>query len=1160
MAKVSLTRAVAGMKASSDRAGGGVLWRTREEAGDGDEEAAEWDEERVVLSDDFTAVKLHQLAITLRPLTTGGSGGRPMLTASRWEVRKAIMSLCRSQPTMFEIEATDKSASIRVAFSAAADADALSRSLRGVTVKIKGVKLHAFVREVSESAVLSEGEDWAASTWGSRVLSADTVTGREAVFDSLEPGKRPDTIVLRGIPANWLGGRGKAAEGTEAPGLEEIMSKFGPVRAVEVQPSAPIDSSIDSSDAAAAFAGGGGGGGQRSSKKSGRPSADFDVNALLENMPKPRALAKDKGGGSKGSGSRPGGRSGGSGSAGLVLGGDILSVGLHVDAWVQFASFLGFQGALEAMRAKTLQKAGAELVCEYRLGVDTSGFMTEDRRRERVIDRAEKAREEERRKASIEKARGQLALLWEGLRGLRDAVAEDGRPALEDATKPTLQKVTGHVEGAEALLGVREVLVDEPAATAAVAHARGEVAIARLSVRKAKAAVDRAEEEERIRIEREKDRGLRDAARATLVQLRESLSQGLALVAAERQHRGIKPQADRAAALLDEVSEACSKEGGSEAFGGTAEGGLVADARRATETAITRACMLQRYLSTCARLKTLKATIATTVDHPPADGGSGDNNKGSLLAAQVEVAETVLSRDLEGLSEGDLLLMWESAEEALGVADGLLESLKLVKAARHRLADTRAAVASGDPSLRSSEGIMRLIAAAVMSTARAQREGAVKHLAAAATAGGNSVTSPAETADRWRRAAISADSDVAAAMREVERVTGELRDKHRREEEEQAWRKAQEERRVREEEAQRLERQARAAEREMIERRQAEARISAMELRRNEMVEQVRNKAARKRLQEQFRAQQAARDAAGRKKDSGGSKKHAESPSMADRWTLEEGLVQVADGGNHNSGTLAPTPGVAAAAPGAAGAPSTVAGPKSPGGNNKGERRDSAKVSQAEALATASTAVAATAVVPRDPGDDRWGMNDGAADLAERGVELEGGGAGLYLPPPPDWPPGASLLPGGAKGGRRGRKRNRQASAEKEEVEQWLEMVSKRVRSKVVGAAPTGSWGAANDEDGSGSAVPMDVVVDGGSLDAVGAVRVGGSEGGANRAPNGAGSATGAGNVGGGDVEAELRQRLLAAMMGRSKSKSRSRLSGNENPAVTAASAEKPRG
>lgn len=45
-----------------------------------------------------------------------------------------------------QIEATDKSASIRVAFSARAAAEDLSRQLRGVTVKIKGVKLHAFVR------------------------------------------------------------------------------------------------------------------------------------------------------------------------------------------------------------------------------------------------------------------------------------------------------------------------------------------------------------------------------------------------------------------------------------------------------------------------------------------------------------------------------------------------------------------------------------------------------------------------------------------------------------------------------------------------------------------------------------------------------------------------------------------------------------------------------------------------------------------------------------------------------------------------------------------------------------------------------------------------------------------------------------------------------
>lgn len=117
-------------------------------------------------------------------------------------------------------------------------------------------------------------------------------------------------------------------------------------------------------------------------------------------------------------------------------------------------------------------------------------------------------------------------------------------------------------------------------------------------------------------------------------------------------------------------------------------------------------------------------------------------------------------------------------------------------------------------------------------------------------------------------------------------------------------------------------------------------------------------------------------------------------------------------------------------------------------------------------------------------------------------------------------------------------------------------MVSKRVRSTVVGAAPPGSWGAANEEDGNGDAVPMDVITGGGSLNADDAVRVGSSECGAIRPRNGAASAAAAvANVGGGDVEAELRQRLLAAMTGRSKSKSRSVLSGKENPSVIPAGA-----
>lgn len=61
-----------------------------------------------------------------------------------------------------------------------------------------------------------------------------------------------------------------------------------------------------------------------------------------------------------------------------------------------------------------------------------------------------------------------------------------------------LNQVAKLVEKAEELLGVRhDAFVDEPAATVAVSTARGEIAIARLSIRKARASIDRAEEEER---------------------------------------------------------------------------------------------------------------------------------------------------------------------------------------------------------------------------------------------------------------------------------------------------------------------------------------------------------------------------------------------------------------------------------------------------------------------------------------------------------------------------------------------------------------------------------------------------------------------------------------------------------------------------------------
>lgn len=49
--------------------------------------------------------------------------------------------------------------------------------------------------------------------FGAKVLES----GRETAFNRLSPGRRPDTVILRGIPSNWLGDKGRAAEGASAP-------------------------------------------------------------------------------------------------------------------------------------------------------------------------------------------------------------------------------------------------------------------------------------------------------------------------------------------------------------------------------------------------------------------------------------------------------------------------------------------------------------------------------------------------------------------------------------------------------------------------------------------------------------------------------------------------------------------------------------------------------------------------------------------------------------------------------------------------------------------------------------------------------------------------------------------------------------------------------
>lgn len=69
--------------------------------------------DRISLSEKISALRMHKLAIALRPIAGNGStsGGRAMmLTASRWEVRKAILSLCCTPPTTFEVRSVTSTA------------------------------------------------------------------------------------------------------------------------------------------------------------------------------------------------------------------------------------------------------------------------------------------------------------------------------------------------------------------------------------------------------------------------------------------------------------------------------------------------------------------------------------------------------------------------------------------------------------------------------------------------------------------------------------------------------------------------------------------------------------------------------------------------------------------------------------------------------------------------------------------------------------------------------------------------------------------------------------------------------------------------------------------------------------------------------------------
>lgn len=106
-AKLAFNRAVANMGKPHSKK---PISTTQHKVAECSLSSEELEQDRIVLSDDIAATRMHQLAISLRPLVAGAgavgggaAGTTPTFTASHWEVRKAIMSLCCTPPTMFEV-------------------------------------------------------------------------------------------------------------------------------------------------------------------------------------------------------------------------------------------------------------------------------------------------------------------------------------------------------------------------------------------------------------------------------------------------------------------------------------------------------------------------------------------------------------------------------------------------------------------------------------------------------------------------------------------------------------------------------------------------------------------------------------------------------------------------------------------------------------------------------------------------------------------------------------------------------------------------------------------------------------------------------------------------------------------------------------------------
>ena len=381
-------------------------------------------------------------------------------------------------PLLIEAHVGMTAAEVRLAFPDRQPAEVLQARLHGQVVTVGRTKLRAQAVLEPPRAVVAAADDrrWRESFGLPGDSTQDDVT---KLWKGKPSKRRPDTLVLRGLPAKFFEVDMAALEDYEQNGELPTSSSFSTAPSSSSKPVDLLRAVTDEDPGAAA---------DRNNAPTEVLRAAFGRFGGIRRLEVAMSGSEEAGGGGGG-----GGGSGGSRGGGSILSGGLGLGGLNFDAWVQFEEPSGVSMTLSALRGTVLTRGapqGASVVVRVDVGVDVAGYFGEDRIRQRQQAREEKQRLalEDRRKREaadkqIERARLALGQLRAQLHQQEPEVLEMIVEEMGEA-----ERLVGSGDARAAALPVEEYMAIAENAHAGMMAARKAADLARTKMRQAAAA------------------------------------------------------------------------------------------------------------------------------------------------------------------------------------------------------------------------------------------------------------------------------------------------------------------------------------------------------------------------------------------------------------------------------------------------------------------------------------------------------------------------------------------------------------------------------------------------------------------------------------------------------------------------------------------------